>query len=167
MRYAYLPLLCLLALPCVPRAEAGEVDFGLGIGLVDSNRGGALDGGWDLQLGYELRQTETWHVGAQLALFRGITSQSEIVDENDLSFSSTGLYLTARPKGWWLQFKGGAVQADYHSLSRDEHNLGYGLGVGVVLGDGAFRLHLLDYQRLTFGADSFNQYTVSFAVLAN
>lgn len=159
----YLLLVLLLA----PSVEAAGVDLGLGLSFIDPARGAGLELGWDLQLGYEFWERDSWNLGAQLALTRGMTAKSDLDDETDLSFSSTALYLTARPKGWWLNFKGGVVQGDYHTLSADVNTIGYGLGVGAILDYDRVRLHLLDYQRLTFGADSFNLYTVSIAVLAH
>ena len=104
----------------------------------------------------------------QAILYRPYDEIEDDVDnEGALKYSSNALYFTARPENWWVQFKGGVVQVEYQTLVKNENNTGYGLGMGVVLDYGNFRIHLIDYQRLTFGSDSFNVYTMSIGVMAN
>lgn len=157
----------LLALALSPQLKAGDLDLGLGLAFIDSSGGDALDLGWDLQLGYEFWQQEAWNIGLQLQLTRGITAESEVDDENDLYYSSNALYLTARPENWWLHFKAGVVQADYRMMTTGGSHTGYGLGAGLVIGSDNFRVHLLDYQRVRLGSESFDLYTISIAVLAH
>jgi len=80
-------------------------------------------------------------------------------------FDSQAIYVTARPKNWFLHFKAGVVKADYKTAVEDINDTGLALGVSLVLGSGTLRFHLLDYQHYKIGGDSFNSVSVSVAVL--
>lgn len=157
----------LLLVPLMQQAHAGELDLGLGLSFIEPTKGDAFEIGWDLQAGYEFLEYDSWNFGAQIQLTRGLIDEADVESEGDINYSSNALYFTARPKNWWVQFKGGVVQVDYQTLVKNESTTGYGLGMGVVLNSGDFRIHLIDYQRLTFGSDSFDVYTMSIGVMAN
>jgi hypothetical protein len=157
------PVLLLVAVNIDANAE--EVDFGIGLSFVSMGSEYGLDSGFDAQLGYEVVRRGPLNMGAQLHLTRSLSTQSDEYAEGDLNYSSTGLYLTARPHNWWLQFKAGAVKADYATFDRDESRWGYGLGAGIVMDYTGVKVHLLDYQHFAFGKDSFDAYTISFIVL--
>lgn len=158
-------------------ARAGGFDIGAGLGFADSGNTEALDGGWDLQVGYEMIETEDWNFGAQFHLIKGFTSEGDVKEERLLysgsdntdstimAFDSQALYLTARPDNWWLQFKAGIVHGDYHTVDKDASKMGAALGLGIVVGSEDFRLHLLDFHRYQFGGDSFNVYSISIGIL--
>ena len=115
-----------LILSSFSEIRAEGLDFGFGVGFVDSDNTEAFDGGLDLQVGYEMIETEDWNFGAQLHLIKGVTSESDVEDERlvysgydttdstVMAFDSQAFYLTARPENWLLQFKAGIVHADYH-----------------------------------------------------
>lgn len=149
------------------QVHAGELDLGLGLSVIESTKGDAFEIGWDFQAGYEFLEYDSWNFGTQIQLARGLIARADVDIEGDLYYSSNALYFTARPENWWVQFKGGVVQAEYQTFVKDVSNTGYGLGMGVVLDYGDFRIHLIDYQRLTFGSDSFDVYTMSIGVMAN
>lgn len=148
------------------QASAGQLDLGLGVGAIDNAPDNGFDLYWDLMLGYEFKGYEHWNVGGQIELIRGITNESEVDDEGDLAFSATGFYVTARPKNWWLNFKLGAVDVDYTTMSGDVSDVGVGVGAGIVLGSDKFRVHLFDYQRVMVGDEYFSLYTVSIGIFA-
>lgn len=171
-----LVLLCLLT---AAPALAEGFDLGVGLGFVNHRHG--FDGGWDVQVGYEFKQTERFNIGAQWQMLRGWTSEDSLGTEEGMSFRSNALYLTARPthRGFrWLQFKAGVIHADIKIAEfdytaggvriRSDQNgsTGVGAGLGVVLGSDSLRLHLLDYQRYLIGGESFDAFGISLAVLA-
>lgn len=146
-------------------SHAADVDIGAGISFIDRSSGNGFDSGWDVQLGYELAHSRALNMGAQLHLTRGTKSGSSMSTGDEMNYSSNALYLTARPHNWWLQFKGGAVQADFSSASGENSHTGYGVGMGIVVDFYGVNMHILDYQRFVFGNESFNLYTISFSVM--
>ncbi|MGQ0577745.1 MAG: hypothetical protein ACT4PQ_02400 [Betaproteobacteria bacterium] len=162
-------------------ALAGGVDLGAGLGFVNHEHG--FDGGWDIQVGYEFKETEHVNLGVQWQWFKGLTSESNLgVDEEGMAFRSNALYLTARPRHkalQWLQLKGGVVNANYKIAEydrstgtlvvRSDHSgaTGLALGLGLVLGSDRVRFHLLDYQRYSFSGDSFDAFGISLMVLGD
>jgi len=108
----------LLVLCTFGEAEAEVFDVGVGIGVVGSRSPERYEGVWDLQLGYEVRMSKEWNLGAQLHLTKGWTSKSDVDEEKAygdetrtvMAFDSQALYLTLRPEDWWLQFKAGLTE---------------------------------------------------------
>jgi hypothetical protein len=152
--------------PCV--ALAGSFNAGAGLAFVDGANLDGFDGGWDLQFGYEAKETTHWGLGVQLHLLKGWTSKSDVEADSDMSFRSTAVYFTARPMApWaqWLQLKAGIANANYVTADEDNKGTGTALGVGVVLGSEKVQWHLLDYQRYAISGDQFNVYSISLAVL--
>lgn len=159
-----------LLLTMATDAAAKNIDLGVGLSYVNMSNEYGIDGGLDFQLGYEVIRNRSLNMGAQLHLTRSLSTQPDsyapdIDAEGDLTYSSSGLFFTARPHNGWLQLKGGAVQADYATFTRDESRTGYGVGAGLIIEYPGINLHLLDYQRLVFGEDTFNVYTLSFTIL--
>lgn len=160
-------------------ALAEGVDIGTGFGLVSHEHG--FEGGWDIQVGYEFKETERFSLGVQWQWYKGWTSESRLGDEEGMAFRSNALYLTARPRHEalrWLQFKAGVVNANYRIAEYDSATgtvvvrsdrsgeTGLALGLGLVFGSDKVRFHLLDYQRYSFGGDSFDAFGISLLVLA-
>jgi hypothetical protein len=158
---------------------AEGVDIGAGFGLVSQQHG--FEGGWDIQAGYEFKETEHFSLGAQWQWYKGWTSESRLGDVEGMAFSSNALYLTARPRHEalrWLQFKAGVVNANYKIAEYDgaagtvvvrsdrSGETGLALGLGLVIGSDKVRLHLLDYQRYSFAGESFDAFGISMVVLA-
>jgi hypothetical protein len=160
--YVFLAACC----PCF--AWAASFNAGAGLAFVDGKNLEGFDGGWDLQFGYEAKETTHWGLGVQLHLLKGWTSKSDVEADSDMSFRSTAVYLTARPLArWaqWLQLKAGIAKANYVTAEEDNKGTGTALGVGVVLGSQKVQWHLLDYQRYAISGDQFNVYSISLAVL--
>jgi hypothetical protein len=111
------------SLCCVPiqgPALAGGVDVGAGLGLMNHEHG--FEGGWDVQVGYEFKETERFSLGVQWQWFKGWTSESSLGDVEGMAFRSNALYLTARPRHEafrWLQLKAGVVNANYKIAEYD------------------------------------------------
>jgi hypothetical protein len=160
-------------------ALAEGVDIGAGFGLVSHQHG--FEGGWDIQVGYEFKETERFSLGAQWQWYKGWTSESRLGDEEGMAFRSNALYLTARPRHEalrWLQLKAGIVNANYKIAEYDSATrsvvvrsdrsgeTGLALGLGLVFGSDKVRLHLLDYQRYSFAGESFDAFGISLLVLA-
>lgn len=149
------------------RAEG--FDLGVGLGFVDSAESKGFDGGWDIELGYELPEINKWNVGAQLHVIKGWTSAGDVEEERAygdydstvMAFDSQALYLTMRPEDWWVQFKAGLVHADYHTVQEDTSGTGLAVGIGIMVGSGDFRLHMLDIHRYQIGGDTFYIYSFS------
>lgn len=160
-------LVGLLLLATSAVQAAGKVDFGLGLSFVDDLRSEALAGAWDLQVGYEVENISGWNIGWQLQATQESSSRSEFYDETDMAYSSTGLYLTASPYRGWFHLKGGVMDVRYQTLTRDIHSTGIGIGAGLVVDYPGLRIHLLDFQRVMVGAESFNMYTLSITVLTS
>lgn len=159
-------------------ALAEGVDIGAGFGLVSQQHG--FEGGWDIQAGYEFKETERFSLGAQWQWYKGWTSESRLGEVEGMAFSSNALYLTARPRHEalrWLQFKAGVVNANYKIAEYDSAagkvvvrsdrsgETGLALGLGLVIGSDKVRFHLLDYQRYSFAGESFNAFGISLVVL--
>jgi hypothetical protein len=159
-------------------ALAEGVDVGAGFGLVNHEHG--FEGGWDIQVGYEFKETQRVSLGVQWQWFKGWTSESSLGDEEGMAFRSNALYLTARPRHEafrWLQLKAGVVNANYKITEYDiaagtlvvrsdrSGETGLALGLGLVLGSDKVRFHLLDYQRYSFAGDSFDAFGISLMVL--
>lgn len=160
-------------------ARAEGVDIGAGLGLVSNQHG--FEGGWDIQVGYEFKETQRLSLGAQWQWYKGWTSESRLGDVEGMAFSSNALYLTARPRHEalrWLQFKAGVVNANYKIAEYDSAagtvvvrsdrsgETGLALGLGLVIDSDKVRLHLLDYQRYSFAGESFDAFSISLVVLA-
>jgi len=169
-------LLC--SLTAAPGLAEG-FDLGLGLGFVNHKQG--FEGGWDIQIGYEFKQTQRFDIGVQWQMLRGWTSEDSLGTEEGMSFRSNALYLTARPRHEalsWLQFKAGVIHADFKisefdytagsvQLRADQNGAtGVGLGLGFVLGSEKLRVHLFDYQRYMIGGESFDAFGISLVVLA-
>ena len=164
-------VLC-LALNLSSEALAEGLDFGFGLGFVDAADADGFDGGWDIQVGYEMKQTDHWNFGAQIHVINGWTPRSAVDEDKEyndpesttMAFDSQALYLTARPENWWLQFRAGLVHASYYTIDQDENGFGVAAGAGLVIGSETVRLHLLDYNRYQIGSDGFNVYSISIGV---
>lgn len=164
-------VLC-LALNLFSEARAEGLDIGFGLGFVDSANSDGFDGGWDLQIGYEMKQTEHWNFGAQLHFINGWTSKDAVdedkeyndTDSTTMVFDSQALYLTARPANWLLQFRTGVVHASYYTIEQDKTGFGVAAGAGLIIGSEKIRLHILDYNRYQIGADGFNVYSISIGI---
>jgi hypothetical protein len=169
-------LLC-YALAQAPALAEG-VDIGAGFGLVSHQHG--FEGGWDIQVGYEFKETERFSLGVQWQWYKGWTSESRLGDEEGMAFRSNALYLTARPRHEalrWLQFKAGVVNANYKIAEYDSATgtvvvrsdrsgeTGLALGLGLVFGSDKVKLHLLDYQRYSFAGETFDAFSISLMVL--
>ena len=166
-RLTVLPLL--LAIGCsAASAQEGSFDVGMGLGFADAADFEGFDGGWDLQFGYEWRETEKWFIGAQLHVIRGWTEEEDLVGGTEMTFDSVATNVTFRPnKPWmrWIQLKAGLVYADYKTFEVDGSGVGVTAGVGVVLGGERFRVHLLDYSRYEVQGAGFNVYSINFGAL--
>jgi hypothetical protein len=149
--------------------SAGSFNFGVGFELVDATNFDSDDFGWSFQLGYEIKETKHWNIGLEVDLFNGVTDENDIndyyADSSCMVFDSQAIYVTVRPKNWFLHFKAGVVKADYKTAFEDTDDIGLALGLSLVLGSGKLRLHLLDYQHYKIGGDSFNSISISVAVL--
>ena len=159
-------------------ALAEGVDIGAGFALISQQY--AVEGGWDIQVGYEFKETEPFSIGVQWQWFKGWTSESRVGDEEGMAFRSNALYLTARPRHEslrWLQFKAGVVNANYKIAEYDSNagavvvrsdrngETGLALGLGLVFGSDNVRFHLFDYQRYSFAGESFDAFSISLMVL--
>lgn len=168
--------LCLAVAPVPALAEG--VDIGAGFGVVSQEHG--FEGGWDVQVGYEFKETERFSVGAQLQWYKGWTSENRLGDEEGMAFRANALYLTVRPRHQalqWLQLKAGVVNANYKIAEYDSAaggvvvrsdrsgDVGFAFGFGLVFGSDKFRFHLLDYQRYSFAGESFDSFGISLVVL--
>jgi hypothetical protein len=144
---------------------AGSFNFGLGFEFVDATDFDGDDFGLGLQLGYEIKETEHWNIGVELDLFDGVTDEDDVTEPYCMAFDSQALYITARPYNWVLQFKAGAVRADYETFTEDVHDIGLACGLSLVFGSGKFRFHLLDFQHYIVSGDHFNSIAASVAIL--
>ncbi len=159
-------------------ALAEGVEIGAGFGIISHQQ--ALEGGWDIQVGYEFKEREHFSLGVQWQWYKGWTSESRVGEEEGMAFRSNALYLTARPKHEslrWLQFKAGVVNANYKIAEYDSNagavvvrsdrsgETGLALGLGLVFGSDAVRFHLFDYQRYSFAGESFDAFSISLTVL--
>lgn len=157
---------------------AEGVDIGAGFGLVSQQHG--FEGGWDVQVGYEFKETERFSFGVQWQWFKGWTSESRLGEKEGMAFRSNALYLTARPRHealQWLQLKAGAVNANYKIAEYDSAagtvvvrsdrsgETGLALGVSLVFGSDKVRFHLLDYQRYSLSGESFDAFGISLVLL--
>ena len=164
-------VLC-LALVGASAAWAEGLDFGFGLGFVSAADTDGFDGGWDVQVGYERKQTEHWNFGAQVHVISGWTDKSSVdedreygdIESTTMAFDSQALYVTARPENWWIQLRAGVVHASYYTVNQDEDGFGVAAGAGLVIGSEAVRLHLLDYNRYQIGSDAFNVYSISIGI---
>lgn len=165
------------ALVQVPALAEG-LDVGTGLGLISHEHG--FEGGWDIQVGYEFKETEHFSLGAQWQWYKGWTSESRLGEKEGMAFRSNALYLTARPRRealQWLQLKAGVVNANYKIAEFDSAagtvvvrsdrsgETGLALGLGLVFGSDAVRFHLFDYQRYSFAGESFDAFSISLMVL--
>jgi hypothetical protein len=160
-----------------PAAMAEGFDIGAGLGFISERQG--LEAGWDVEVGYEFKETERVSLGVQWEWINGWTSENRVGDEEGMSWRSNALYLTMRPKPAklrWLQLKAGMVNANYKiadfdnelsavRVSKDNSGTGIALGVGLVLGSDKVRLHLLDYQHYVIDGDKFDSFGLSLTVL--
>jgi hypothetical protein len=144
---------------------AGSFNFGLGFEFVDATDFDGDDFGLGLQLGYEIKETEHWNIGVELDLFDGVTDEDDVTGPSYMAFDSQALYLTARPYDWFLQFKAGAVRADYERFTEDAHDIGLACGLSLVFGSRKVRFHLLDVQHYIISGDHFNSVAVSVVIL--
>lgn len=157
---------------------AEGVDVGAGFGVVSLQQG--FEGGWDIQVGYEFKETQRFSIGAQWQWYKGWTSESSLGKTEGMAFRSNALYLTARPKHealQWLQLKAGVVNANYKIAEYDTASgtvtvridrsgeTGLALGAGLVFGSEKVRFHLLDYQRYSFSGESFDSFNISLVLL--
>ncbi len=173
MQKIFIYIALFLTLNSFSEAWAGSFDIGLGLGFTDSRSSESFDDGWDVQIGYEMIETDNWNFGTQFHLIKSWTSESDVEearqyaydDDTIMAFDSQALYLTARPENWWVHFKAGIVNADYHTIKKDVNSRGIAMGVGITLGSEDIRLHLFDFHRYKIGGDSFNIYTISAAFL--
>jgi hypothetical protein len=158
------------------RAEG--VDIAAGFGVISHQQG--FEGGWDIQVGYEFKETQRFSLGAQLQWYKGWTSESRVGEEEGMAFRANALYLTARPRHealQWLQLKAGVVNANYKIAEYDSAagtvvvrsdrsgETGLALGASLVFGSDKVRFHLLDYQRYSFSAESFDSFGISLVLL--
>jgi hypothetical protein len=161
-----------LALNFFSTARAEGLDFGFGLGFADAANADGFDGGWDVQVGYEMKQMDHWNFGAQVHVIKGWTDGSDVDEDKEygdtesttMAFDSQAVYLTARPEKWWVQFRAGLVHARYYTVTQDENGIGVAAGAGLVIGSETIRLHLLDYNRYQIGADGFNIYSITIGV---
>lgn len=165
--------LCLLLSGIYSDAAADDFDLGLGFGFVTVQNDDPFDLGLDLQLGYEISEVQNWHLGAQFHLINGFTSKGSVdedkeyypEDSTSMVYNSQALYLTARPKDWWLQFQLGMVHADYYTVDKDTSGLGPAFGFALVAPSEHFTLHILDFHHYWVNGESFNTYSVSMLIL--
>lgn len=167
-------MLSLLFLTSVVFSEARADDFDLGLGFnYIGAQSGEFDVGWEAQLGYEMLEAKKWHFGAQLHLINGITSRGDVDEDKAydieesymLAYDSQALYLTARPKNWWLQFQLGMVHADYYTTRKDERSIGPAFGLALVAPTKYVTLHMLDFHHYRVNGESFNVYSISMLIL--
>lgn len=148
-------------------AQVGSFDIGWGLGFADASFEG-FEGGPDIQFGYEWKELETWHIGAQLQVIRGWTTEEDLTGGTEMLFDSAATYLTFRPKKrWmgWIQLKAGVAYADYRNSVMEGSGLGLATGIGVVVGSGMVRVHLIDYVRYEIDGHGFNVYSLNFSLM--
>ncbi len=164
--------LLLLTFVVLSEAKADDFDLGLGFNYLGA-QSGELDFGVEAQLGYEMLEVEKWNFGAQLHLISGITTKGDvdedkaygIEDSTRLAYDSQALYLTARPKNWWLQFQLGMVHADYYTTRKDESSIGPAFGLALVAPTKYVTLHMMDFHHYRVNGESFNVYSISMLIL--
>jgi hypothetical protein len=176
VRCAFVASLCPALLQSPVLAEG--LDVAAGLGVVSHQQG--FEGGWDVQVGYEFKETQRFSIGAQWQWYKGWTSESSLGKTEGMAFRSNALYLTARPKheAWkWLQLKAGVVNANYKIAEYDSAagavvvsadrsgETGLALGASLVFGSDMVRFHLLDYQRYSFSSESFDSFGISLVLL--
>ena len=159
-------------------AAAEGVDVAAGLGVVSHQQ--SFEGGWDIQVGYEFKETQRFSIGAQWQWYKGWTSESSLGKTEGMAFRSNALYLTARPKHealQWLQLKAGVVNANYKIAEYDSASgrvvvradrsgeTGPAFGASLVFGSDKVRFHLLDYQRYSFSGESFDSFGISLMLL--
>jgi hypothetical protein len=150
---------------------AGGLELGVGFAFPDSRKREGREVGWDVTLGYEFIDLENLNLGLQLQLISGWTEDHKInsfADPEDMTFNSKALYITARPAHeWfkWLQFKIGAVEADYKTNIYENEGSGFAYGAGIVIGDEKFRLHFMDVQRYRIDDDTFDVFSITVLIL--
>lgn len=144
----------------------GSVDFGVGLGLADSD-GAGIDLGLDLLVGYEWQRWPKWTFGVQLHALDGWSSSDHLYDEEDILFDSVAVNLTFRPSATrfrWIQLKTGIVHVDYETLAGRDRGIGLSAGFGIVTGSEKVRLHLIDVSRYQAAGEGFTVVSVSFGV---
>ncbi len=159
----------LLSLSAFSAARAEGFDVGAGLAFINPGASDGSDRGFDIALGYELPEVNKLNFGVQLHLIHGLTSRSDVEQERAQSFSdstvmafdSQAVYLTVRPKDWWVQFNAGLVHANYHTVEEDVNSNGVAVGIGVMVGSGDFRVHMLDVRKYQIGGDNFYVYSFS------
>lgn len=131
----------------------------------------AFDGGLGLQVGYEFKEQGNWKYGV---LFEGLSlwnDEEDLVNAGEMIYDSRSLFATARPTNWPVMFKAGIVDADYKILLQDntqnfreESDIGYAVGIGLVTGSEKFRFNLLDIKRIKVGGETFTSYGITLAI---
>jgi len=158
-----------------PQRGAVSFNFGLGLAFADLWPDNSTIG-WDVLAGFEKTAPNGWDFGAQVHVLNGSLF--------DTSLHTMALFATVRPGNeWlrWLQFKAGVVDADYSDTSSVQQppyyyyvnqtttwsGTGEAVGVGIVVGEGSLRWHLLDIERYSVAGHSFNVYSISIAIIGN
>ncbi len=165
-------MICLaffLSLGLLSNAGAEGFDVGAGLAFVNPGAPDGSDRGFDIALGYELPEVKELNFGAQLHLIHGLTSRSDVEQERAqnlsdstvMAFDSQALYLTLRPEDWWVQFNAGLTHANYHTVEQDASGTGVAFGIGIMVGSGDFRLHMLDVHRDRIDGKNFYIYSFS------
>jgi len=155
-------------------SRAAGFDAGLSIEAVNATGAPGFDLGWGLEFGYEFQQAGAWNLGLQGHYLQGITDDEDVdediywgdTDSEAMTFEAFSLGVTARPDRWPLLFKAGPVHIDYRNIREQDSGLGFAVGAAIVLGDDAFRLHLLDYEYYQIAGRGFNTLSFSFVFLA-
>lgn len=161
--------LCFLLLSILSDVAADDFDVGLGLGFVTVQNDDPIDVALDFQFGYEFTEVQNWHLGAQFHLINGLTSRGSvdedreynIEDSAEMAYDSEALYLTARPKDWWLQLQLGMAHTAYYTVDKDTSGVGPAFGFALVAPYEHFTLHMLDFHHYWVNGESFNTYTFS------
>lgn len=153
-RAAILATLAAAALIAAAPARTDGFDLAFNLEAIIATEQKGTELGYGFIVGYEFWATQSWDLGIQGHFFNGITSDSSVREDREsgwsdstaMSFTSFGLYMTARPCKWPVQFKAGPVYVDAMTVKRKQSTLGGAVGAGLVFGDGPVNLHLFDYE---------------------
>ena len=142
----------------------GQLEFGLGIDIVRRKNTDDIGVGYTILLGKEIYDTESWVVGAQGLILRGLT-------DPEFEFNTTALYVTARPKAVsFLQFKVGLANSslassEFGSSSKRDSGTELAYGVGIVTGNRGWRIHWLDYEIYKVGTEKIENFSIGLITL--
>ncbi|HEB59531.1 MAG TPA: hypothetical protein ENJ01_09935 [Gammaproteobacteria bacterium] len=164
MRFLQHGMLLLMLLPA-GTAWGGGWDIGVSAEIVDTVDAPYFEEGPGFHLGYEFIDTEDVSLGLQLHYVNGNTREQDLLYDDEMTFTSTAVFATLRPRHWPLFVKLGRVHAEYTTLFERGEGSGLAWGAGLVFGDDYWRLHVLDYERYELDGVSFNTFSITVTVI--